>query len=369
MAKRRANPFAPSLTWLLVFVPAALAIRYVPALRHDVALFLCAGVAIVPLAGLMGKATEALAEHLGQGIGGLLNATFGNAAELIIALMALHKGLVDIVKASITGSIIGNLLLVLGFSMVAGGVRHPTQRFNRTAVSALTSSLALAAMALLTPTVFHETVARRAGTWRPALEQGLSLAIAAVLFATYICSLVFTLKTHPRLFAGEEAEGAATETQEWSRGRALGILAAATLLVVWLSEFVVGSVEAARAWFGFTDVFVGVVIVAVIGNAAEHSTAVLVAVRNKMDLSLAVAIGSSQQVALFVAPILVFASYAFGGPITLEFTIPEVVAVITAVYLVSLICGDGESNWLEGAQLIALYVVLAMLFYYLPALD
>ncbi len=358
----------PSLTWLLIFVPVALLVRYVPALRNDVALFVCAGIAIVPLAGLMGKATEALAERLGQGIGGLLNATFGNAAELIIALMALRRGLVPIVKASITGSIIGNLLLVLGFSMVAGGLRHSVQRFNRTAVSAITSSLGLAAVGLLLPTVFHAAAARTGG-WSLRLEQRLSLAIAAVLFVTYVCSLVFALKTHPRLFAGESAEPAGPERVGWTPGRATAILAAATALVVWLSEFVVGTVEAARAWFGFSDVFVGIVIVAVIGNAAEHSTAVLVALRNKMDLSLGVAIGSSQQVALFVAPLLVFASYAFGAPMTLEFTVPEVVAVITAVYLVAHICGDGESNWLEGVQLIGLYAVLAMLFYYLPTAE
>ena len=367
MTKNRPrSTFGPSLTWLLVFVPVALLIRYVPAFRNDVLLFICAGVAIVPLAGLMGQATEALAAHLGQGIGGLLNATFGNAAELIIALVALRNGLLPIVKASITGSIIGNLLLVVGLSMAAGGTRFPIQRFNRTAVSAITSSLALAAMGLLVPTVFHVTAARR-GAMSAAMEARLSLAIAAVLFVTYLCSLWFALKTHSRLFAGDDAGDGHASSAEWSRGRALGVLAVATLLVVWLSEFVVGTVEAARTWFGFSDVFVGIVIVAVIGNAAEHSTAVLAALRNKMDLSLAIAVGSSQQVALFVAPVLVFASYAFGAPMTLEFTVSEVAAVIMAVYLVAHICGDGESNWLEGVQLIGLYLVLAMLFYALPA--
>ena len=352
----------PSLTWLLVFVPVAIAVRFVPAWHGDVTLFVCAGLAIIPLAGLMGKATEALAAHVGEGVGGLLNATFGNAAELIIALMALRQGLVEVVKASITGSIIGNLLLVLGASLLAGGWRHSVQRFNQTAVRSVTSSLSVAAFGLLTPTVFHVTAAR-AGGFHHVVEQRLSLAIAAILFVTYVCSLVFALKTHQHLFAGEGSE---PHGAEWSRGRAIAVLCGATALVAWMSEFLVGSVEAARQALGFTEVFVGVIVVAIIGNAAEHSTAVLMAYRNKMDLALGIAAGSSQQVALFVAPVLVFASYAFGAPMTLEFSVPEVVAVIGSVYLVGIISGDGESNWLEGAQLIGLYLVLTMLFYYLP---
>lgn len=352
----------PSVDWLLIFVPVSILIRYVPALYNDVALFICAGLGIIPLAGLMGRATEALASHLGQGIGGLLNATFGNAAELIIALMALQKGLVPVVKASITGSIVGNLLLVLGASMFVGGAKYPVQRFNKMGVRAITSSLGLAAIGLFIPTVFHLAAEARAG-WTVELEQKLSLAIAVILFATYLCSLVFALKTHHQLFAGEQEHSGGAE---WSRTRAILVLLVATAVVAWLSEFLVGSVEAARHSFGFTEVFVGVIIVAIIGNAAEHSTAVLMAMRNKMDLSLGIAIGSSQQVALFVAPVLVFASYAFGQRMTLEFSVPEVVAVLTSVYIVAEISGDGESNWLEGAQLLALYLVLGVLFYFLP---
>lgn len=355
--------FRPSLSWFLIFVPVAIAIRFVPGWRDDVWLFVFAGLAIIPLAGLMGKATESLAVHLGEGIGGLLNATFGNAAELIIALMALHEGLVSVVKASITGSIIGNLLLVLGLSMIAGGVKHPIQRFNKAGVGSITSSLGLAAVGLLIPTVFHRS-ADAVGGWTPLTDQRLSLMIAGILFVTYVCSLVFALKTHRELFSGEHSS---PHGAEWSRGRATLVLVVATVFVAWMSELLVGSVESARQSLGFTEVFVGVIVVAVIGNAAEHSTAILMAMRNKMDLSLGIAIGSSQQVALFVAPVLVFASYAFGNPMTLEFTIPEVVAVIASVYLVAHISADGESNWLEGVQLIGLYLVLAMLFYYLPA--
>lgn len=354
----------PSLNWLLAFVPVAVAIRFVPGWRDDVLLFVFAGLAIIPLAGLMGKATESLAVYLGEGVGGLLNATFGNAAELIIALMALHEGLVSVVKASITGSIIGNLLLVLGASMIAGGAKHSIQQFNKMAVGSVTSSLALAAVGLLVPTVFHLSAETRGAAWHPVVEERLSLAIAGILFVTYIGSLIFALRTHREHFAGEASDH---HEAEWSRGRAALVLVVATAFVAWMSEFLVGSIEAARQSLGFTEVFVGVIVVAVVGNAAEHSTAVLVAMRNKMDLSLGIAIGSSQQVALFVAPVLVFASYAFGRPMTLEFSIPEVVAVLASVYLVALISSDGKSNWLEGVQLIALYLVLAMLFYYLPA--
>jgi len=363
VASRGGSRFRPSTDWLLVFVPVAILIRYVPRMQNDVALFICAGLAIVPLAGVMGRATESLAAHMGQGIGALLNATFGNAAELIIAVMALRQGLVSVVKASITGSIIGNLLLVLGLSMLAGGVKHPVQRFNKTAVRSITTSLGLAAIGLLTPTVFHITADARPAGWDLLVEQRLSLAIAVILLATYLCSLIFALKTHQQLFTGEAGH---VEAAEWPRWLAITALTVATLLIALLSEFLVGSVESARLWFGFSEVFVGVIIVAIVGNAAEHSTAVLTAMRNKMDLSLGIAIGSSQQVALFVAPMLVFASYAFGRPMTLEFTVPEVVAVIGAVYVVSEISGDGESNWLEGAQLIGLYLVLGVLFYFLP---
>jgi len=356
----------PSLNWLLVFIPVALLIRFLPSLHNETVLFICSGLAIIPLAGLMGEATEELARRLGQGIGGLLNATFGNAAELIIALLALSKGLVGVVKASITGSIIGNILLVLGVSIMAGGVKHPNQHFNRTAVRSSTTSLALAAIALLIPTVFHFTASTLPGGWSPAVEQKLSLAIAMVLFATYACTLGFSLKTHKQLFTGPIGEKEDAGDDGWSRAKSIWVLCVATALVAMMSEFLVETVESARAKFGFTEVFVGVIVVAIIGNAAEHSTAVLMALKNKMDLSLGIAIGSSLQIALFVAPILVFVSPAFGHPMDLEFSIPEVVAVIVAVYIVSQISGDGESNWLEGLQLLSVYVILALLFYFLP---
>jgi Ca2+:H+ antiporter len=366
----------PSIDWLLIFLPVAFGLEYIPALHNGTALFICSGLAIVPLAGIMGRATEHLAEHLGHGIGGLLNATFGNAAELIIALLALHKGLIGVVKASITGSIIGNILLVLGASLAAGGFKYREQRFNRTATQTSTASLFLAAIGLLVPTIFHYSAASH-DAWKPAVAEKLSLGIAAVLFVTYICTLAFSLVTHKDLLSANPAAGGASvpasripdlsgAEPEWSKGKSIIVLLVATLFVAWLSEFLVTSVESARAQLGVTEVFIGVIVVAIIGNAAEHSTAVWMALKDKLDLSLGIAIGSSLQIALFVAPILVFTSWFVGHPMDLEFTIPEVVAVIVAVLIVAEISKDGRTNWLEGVQLLSVYLILAILFYFLP---
>jgi Ca2+:H+ antiporter len=374
---KKSSWLKPSLDWLLIFVPIAIALRFVPAFENQTALFIVACLAIIPLAGWMGKATEHLAEHLGQGIGGLLNATFGNAAELIIALFALSKGLEGVVKASITGSIIGNMLLVLGLSLFAGGAKFKTQKFDKTATSTLATALTLAAIALLIPTVFHEVadnVPVAQGGWTAAKEQNLSLAIAVVLFLTYIGTLYFSLVTHKDLFVGEALQGAAQEVgheeeasgDHWTKGKSITVLLVATAFVALISEFLVGAVEAARGALGFTEVFVGVIVVAIIGNAAEHSSAILMALRNKMDLSLGIALGSSLQIALFVAPVLIFASYLFGKPMNLEFTIPEIVAVFGSILIVQQISSDGESNWVEGLQLLSVYAILGILFYYLP---
>lgn len=357
------------LDWLLLAVPLAFAIRYVPAWKNETLLFIITGLAIIPLAGWMGRATEHLSARAGYGVGGLLNATFGNAAELIIALMALSHGLIDVVKASITGSIIGNILLVLGASILAGGIRFPRQTFNQTAARISATSLTLAAIGLIIPTIFHLSAAQIPGGWSPQAEQNLSLAIAAVLLITYILWLVFTLVTHRKLFVGQDSgnsEHGGQGDTAWPILKAVTILALATILVVFLSEFLVGSVEAARESLGLTEVFVGVIIVAIIGNAAEHSTAVLAAFKNKMDLSLGIAIGSSLQIALFVTPVLIFASYLMGRPMNLEFSLPEITAVALAVWIVTTISGDGESNWLEGVQLLSVYFIIAILFFFLP---
>jgi len=340
-------------------------LRFWPGGISPTALFVCSALGIIPVADWIGRATEALAARVGEGLGGLLNATFGNAAELIIAGIALSKGLINVVKASITGSIIGNVLLVLGLSIVMGGTKYKEQRFNRTAASTSVISLSLAAIGLIIPTVFHLAADQIPGGWSPLVERKLSLAIAVVLFLTYFCMLGFSLWTHKHFYqsAHEHAEESAVQ---WSRGKAIVILLIATTLVAVLSEFLVGTIENVRDSVGLTEVFVGVIVVAIVGNAAEHSTAIVVAMKNKMDLTVGIAIGSSLQIALFVAPLLIFLSYLFGRPMDLEFTVPEVVAVVASVYILFQISGDGETNWIEGIQLLSLYVILGILFFYLP---
>jgi Ca2+:H+ antiporter len=355
----------PSLSWLLLIVPIAIALRFWPGAENPTALFICSAIGIIPLAGWMGRATEVLAARMGEGAGGLLNATFGNAAELIIAVIALSKGLSGVVKASIAGSIIGNILLVLGLSVLCGGTKYSEQRFNRTGARTSVISLSLAAIALIIPTVFHMAAERSPSGWNPMMEQRLSLAIAVVLFITYFCVLGFSLKTHRHLFQGTESE-VEKESEDWSRGKAIMVLLVATGFVALLSEFLVGTIESIRATFGITETFVGIIVVAIIGNAAEHSTAILMALKNKMDLSVGIAIGSSLQIALFVAPLLLFVSYLFGKPMNLEFSRPEVFAVVASVYILFQISGDGETNWIEGVQLLSVYVILGILFFYLP---
>lgn len=357
------------LNLLLLFVPVAVVLELMHA--SPTAIFAASALSILPLAGWMGRATEHLAEKMGEGIGGLLNATFGNAAELIIALMALRAGLFDVVKASITGSIIGNILLVLGLSVLAGGLKFPQQRFNPQAAMLGSTMLALSAIALIVPAIFHWLVI---GSGRTAREQDLSLEIAVVLFITYILSLIFTLRTHTHLYVGGGTHAADTEeavgTVGWSRGKSVTVLLVATALVALMSEFLVGAVEATSKSLGLTEVFVGVILVAIIGNAAEHSTAIMMAMKNKMDLALNIAIGSSMQVALFVAPVLVFASYLLASrPMDLLFTTLEVVAIVVAVAVVALIAQDGESNWMEGVLLLAVYTILGLAFYFLPGGD
>lgn len=362
MSSHRPGPAGLLLNGLLLFAPASVALE----LRHadPLWIFVTSCLAIIPLAGWIGKATEHLAEELGEGIGGLLNATFGNAAELIIALLALRAGLFDVVKASITGSLIGNILLVLGLSMVAGGLKHPVQRFNRTTASIGSSLLMLSAIGLVVPAIFHGI----AGSAGAAVEKDLSLEIAVVLMFAYVLSLVFTLRTHRHLYVGEGARENAEVlgVAGWGRGKSVAVLLAASISVAVMAEFLVGSVEAASEVLGMTEVFVGVILVAIVGNAAEHSTAVMMALKNKMDLSLNIAIGSSLQIALFVAPVLVFASHGFGHPMDLVFTPFEVISVVLAVFAVNLIVADGESNWMEGAQLLAVYFILGIAFYFLP---
>ena len=346
--------------------------------RHN-AVFLTSMLAIVPLAGHIGHATEELAEHLGGGIGGLINATFGNAAELIIGALALRAGLTDLVKASITGSIIGNVLLVFGAAAFGGGLKYRVQRFSRDASGMGATMLLLSAIGLSIPAIFH-LLARRAGATFPAdvsvpaRELTLDTEIAVVLFLTYCASLIFTLKTHRDVYSGASDRATEVTSSDATATRAQGVngavwrLLAATALVAVMSELLVGAVsETARA-FGLTQLFLGVVVVAIVGNAAEHYSAVTMAMRNQMDAAVAIAIGSSTQIALFVAPVLVFLSYAIApAPMDLLFSLFELVSIGVAVLVISFIAHDGETNWMEGVQLLAVYAILALGFYFLPA--
>jgi Ca2+:H+ antiporter len=356
---RKALKDLNKLYLLLALVPLALALEW--SHGDPLVIFITSGLAIIPLAGLMGEATEKLTHHVGAGLGGLLNASFGNAAELIIAVMALRQGLHDVVKASITGSILGNILLVLGVSMVAGGLRYERQRFNRTAAGMGSSLLLLAAVGLIVPAIFHQTAASQGDI----IERELSLEIAIVLFGIYVLSLIFSLRTHRHLYLGENPS-TGEDDRPWKKQTAMIVLALATVATGIMSEVLVGALVPAAESLGMTQIFVGVILVALVGNAAEHSTAVLVARKNHMDLAFGIAVGSSLQIAMFVAPVLVFISYLFGTPLNLIFTPFEVAAVTLSVLIVGFVAMDGESHWMEGVMLVGVYLILAIAFFFLP---
>jgi Ca2+:H+ antiporter len=349
------------MNWLLVFVPVAIGLEHLAPQQH-LLIFAASGLAILPLAGWMGRATEQLAERMGEGVGGLLNATFGNAAELIIAIAALQAGLHDVVKASIAGSIVGNILLVLGASMVAGGLRHREQAYNPQGARAQATMLTLAAIALVAPAAYRVALGEGAG---PGLVP-LSVAISVVLLLVYGLFLTFSLKTHAALFQGSHVaeEGA---VPAWPTSRAAAVLAAATAAIAWMSEILVGSIQPAAEAVGLNSVFVAVFVVAILGNAAEHATAITVAMKNRMDLALSIAIGSSIQVALFVGPLLVLLSLAIGPrPMDLAFPGGLVLTVLLSVLITGQVAGDGRSDWLKGAQLLAVYGVLGLTFFFMP---
>jgi Ca2+:H+ antiporter len=350
------------MNWLLVFVPATIALEHFAPERH-LAIFISAGLAILPLAMWMGRATEQLAERMGEGVGGLLNATFGNAAELIIALAALRQGLHNVVKASIAGSIVGNILLVLGAAMIAGGLRHREQIFNPHGARAQATMMTLAAITLILPAAYRAALGKEA-------VQGLvplSVAISIVLLVVYALFLAFSLVTHASQFSGSHApeEG---RTNPWSASRATAVLAASTAVIAWMSEILVGSIQPAAQSLGLGTVFIGVFVVAILGNAAEHATAVTVAMKNRMDLALSIAIGSSVQVALFVAPVLVLVSLFLGPrPMDLAFPAGLVLIMLLAVLITGQVAADGRSDWLKGVQLLAVYVVLGLTFFFMPS--
>ncbi|HEY9887451.1 MAG TPA: calcium/proton exchanger, partial [Candidatus Obscuribacterales bacterium] len=368
-------------TVLLVFVPISIAAHVLE--WGDLVVFLTACAAILPLAAWMGTATEEIAVVLGPSWGGLMNATFGNATELIIALLALNKGLVEVVKASITGSILGNLLLVMGLSMLLGGLKYKEQTFQSVIARVNGSSMNLAVIAILLPA----TASRVSATMGQPLMQKLSYAVAVVLIVVYGLTLLFSMKTHAYLYdvgvaAGKEAPPEATPALEDSSTAIapptheaahapnltlwVTVLLLATVAVAVESEFLVDTLEVASEGLGLSAFFTGVILLPIVGNAAEHATAVTVAMKDKMDLSISVAVGSSLQIALFVTPVLILAGWVLGQPMDLNFSTLELLAVTVAVLIANSISSDGRSNWLEGVLLVATYIILALTFYIQP---
>jgi Ca2+:H+ antiporter len=350
-----------------IFIPVAVVLEIAHA--EPVLVFGAAALGVIPCAAVMGEATEAIAARTGPGVGGLLNVTFGNAPELIIAFFALAEGLQEVVKASIVGSVIGNILLVLGAAMVVGGARREKQTFSQTAANAQSAMLMLALAALIFPALFQlihggglPSVGEERVDFGSDLET-ISFGVAIVLLASYAAGLVFSLRTHRAVFNPYDEEE--EEVHHWSIRRAVIFLASSAVLVGLMSEILVGSIEDASKDIGLSEFFVGVFIVAIVGNAAEHWVAVLVAAKDKMDLAVNIAIGSSAQIALFVAPLLVLLSFVVGPePMALVFNGYELGGLLFAVLIANLVTQEGESNWFEGVQLLALYAVLGLVFYF-----
>lgn len=347
--------FAKPLNVLLLFVPIAIFAE----IGHwnPVIIFLAAALAVVPLSGLLGDATEELAGRTGPRIGALLNATLGNAAELIITILALREGLYDLVRASITGSIIGNLLLVAGASLIVGGLKHGTQQFSRKDAGLNATLLILAAMVLVVPSLFSIAI-------EPARANidNISIITAGVIIVLYVLSLVFG-------FTAKYAESVTREAAHvphMSMRAAVIILVVSTLFIAGMSEVLVSAVGPMVTQIGISELFVGVILVPIIGNVAEHVVAIEVAAKNKMDLSMGIAVGSSLQIALFVAPLLVFISLLFGRTLDLEFTGFEIIALLASCFIAAQVSIDGETNWLEGVMLVGLYVIIAVAFFFVP---
>jgi Ca2+:H+ antiporter len=353
--------------YLSAFIPIAVVLDLASASAPLI--FFASAIGVIPTAALMSDATEQLAARAGPGIGGLLNVTFGNAPELIIAFFALLKGLQEVVKASLVGSVLGNSLLVLGASMLVGGWSRERQRFNRTAAHAQAGMLLLAAAALILPAVFQlvhggglPRVSEERHSFGSDLEH-LSFGVAIVLILTYVAGLWFSLKTHRDLFNPTDDEE--TDSDTWTVRKSVILLAIAGVLVGVMSEILVGSIEDASHQIGLSQFFVGVFIVAIVGNAAEHYVAVVVAHKNKMDLAVNIAIGSSAQIALFVAPVLVLLSFLFGPyPMALVFNGYELAGLLAAVLIANFLASEGESTWFEGVQLLAVYAVLGLVFFF-----
>lgn len=327
--------------------------------------FIFSALGVIPMAGFIGKATESLAVYTGPRIGGLLNATLGNAAELIITLVAIRAGLLDLVKASITGSIIGNLLLVLGFSLLAGGLKNGWQKFDRRHTGNYGVLLVIAIAALVIPSLFSHSI----GPDDSFGVEALSLGVAAIMIVLYVVGLVYTFKTTQSPIAVDPASVAEPHADHLTKTQSILLLAGSTIAVVILSELLVKAVEVVVVDWGVSEFFLGIILIPVIGNVAEHLVAVTTAMRNQMDLSIEISVSSSLQIALFVAPLLVFISLAMGHPLTLIFNQFELLALGASVAVATMVSSDGESNWLEGAGLLAVYLILAIAFFLLPTVG
>lgn len=336
------------LYYLLLALPLSIYFKFT---GQEILMFFAACVAIIPLAGIMGEATENLACYLGERAGGLLNATFGNATELLITIFALQAGLFNVVKASLAGSILGNILLVLGLSIFVGGLKNGEQRFDRVHINNQTNMMFLAIIALIVPAVFFQ-----AEQQHHALE-GFSIAVAAILLILYFAGLLFAMKRSRGECEVQEAN--------WSKSKAIMWLAVSTVLIALESEYLVSGIETVTATLGWSEFFIGIIIIPIIGNAAEHFTAITMAMKDRMDLSLEIAVGSSTQIAMLVTPILVFLSFAFGKPMTMMFNYHEIAVVALAVLSAQFISQDGESNWLEGLMLTAAYLIIAIAFFFI----
>jgi Ca2+:H+ antiporter len=345
-----------NLNLLLVLIPIAIVgefLHWPPLL-----VFAVSALGVVPLASLIGQATEELAAHTGPRLGGFLNATLGNTAELVITIFAIRAGLLELVKASITGSILGNVLLILGLSILLGGLRNGTQRFDRSHAGINSTMLILAVVGLGIPSLFSHAIEVK----NHAAVEYLSLGVALILIIIYGLSLIYAFFTLPSREKDEEAH----IHRGWSTSKASGVLVAATLLIAWLSEILVGAVEPVIEAVGITEFFLGIIVIPLVGNVAEHLVGVQMAIKNRMELSLAISVGSSLQIALFVAPALVFISLLMGNPLTLVFNQFELISLVAAVLIAALVSLDGESNWLEGAQLLVVYTIIGLAFFYLP---
>lgn len=364
----------PTINWLFAFIPVSLVLEHL----HVAApyIFFSAALSIIPIASLIIQATEQIASRTGDAIGGLLNATFGNAPELIIAFVALNAGMLDMVRASLIGAILANTLLALGIAFFLGGLRHHDQDYNSTAARAYSSMMLIAVISLMVPSAFSRFFAPDETIRQETL---LNIGLAVVLLVTYALYLVFMLKTHPASFAaagaaGDEGHDAGHgghgdgEGKPWSNARAIGTLVGASVLAAFMSEILVGAAEGTGTALGMTEVFIGIVFVAIVGGAAESGSAIVMARKNRVDMAVGIALGSSIQIALFVAPVLVLASYFIApAPMELSFGRAEVGALLMAVLIGAVVSGDGRANWFKGVQLITVYLIIALMFYFLPS--